>query len=174
MPILNTPRAGRNMPGYMETLASRMINARNTIFKSGYGVMDYNVESIVSSFRAVSNAYQKLNKVEVHYLELILEMDKEEEDVLALAHNMGSYFFSQGFQSFITVIVEREFYLIAIVINSVAFFERPVFHDNNYHYSEIMEYLNKITPYDWRIKASPGTFFDPHVGEGNYTHGYYI
>ena len=174
MAVLNTPRAGRNMPGYMETLIDRMFTARNIISKNGYGVMDCSIETIISSFRSVSNAYQKLNKVEVHYLELIIELDKEEEDILVLAYNMGSYFFAQGFQSFITVVKEREFYLIGIVINSVAFFERPVFHDNNYNYSQILEYLRKITPYDWRVKASSSTFFDPHVGDGNYTHGYYI
>ena len=173
MPILKTPRAQRNNPFYMDQLINNMVNARNIVFKKGYGIIGDQVESIICSFRMVSNAYQKMNKFEVHYMELIVEMDKELNDVKAVADQMGNYFFDQRFQSFITVIAERDFYLIAIVVNSVAFIEGPLFHDNNYNYMMILEFLKRITPYDWNVKASSCTFFDSKVGEGNYVHGYY-
>ena len=172
MAVFITARANRNIADYMEELIRNIFYAEYPLlFRMGYGVFYDSAESVIYAFRAVHNANQRLLKVKVHCMELHIEGDKEEADIISVADAIGRYFYGKGFQAFITVFKVGKIYCVKIVVNASSFIDGHAFHDNNKNYLEVLQYLQMIAPFDWKIEASNSVFFQPGVSTGNYING---
>lgn len=171
MIVFNTPRAGRQDPFYMEKLIKQMWNAENSVFKKGYGMYACDSFNVVNAFQAIQNVYQKAIHVKVHYMEIYVGSEVELSMAITVADKMGQFFFEQGYQCFITVVKESDYYLIGIVVNAVSYVDGKTFHDNNKNYWYVYRYLTDIVSRKTKVTASEHTFFDPQIGTGNYVHG---
>ena len=173
MAILNTPRAGRDQDGYMENLIYNMYNDENVFYKNGCGICGIGPQDIVNCFNAVRNIFAKINPVRVHYIELAIEKDHEEEEVVRLADRVACQLWNHGYQSFYCVAELDDFYLISVAINSTSFVDGTAFKDNNMHYVYIRNMIKAEMPDNWELEVAEKMLFDPSDGTGNYTHGYY-
>lgn len=174
MPVLNTPRAGRNQEGYLETLIMNMYSDPRVIYKNGYGVCCVSPEAIVNAFNAVRNVWGVVNDIKVHYVEVLVEFSYGAEETIRLAEKVISYLGVNGFQSFYSFSKMEDGYLIAIAINSTSYLNGSIFHDNNKHYAEIYMMVSQAVPNQCGLDVSEAMFFDPKVGKGNYVHGEFV
>ena len=171
MPIINTPRAGRNQEGYMEGFIQNMFNDPRVFYKNGFGVCGTSPEEVIQFFNSVRNAHGIINDIKVHYLEIEMEMEVGIERTIRLAERVCGYLMENGFQSFYSVARLDECYLIGIAINAVSYLDGRLFHDNNTHYADIYNMANETVPEKWNLEVSEAVFFDPRKGTGNYVHG---
>ena len=169
-----TLRAGRQSDYYIENLIKNMHNAEGMIFRQGYGLFATDSFSIIASFQAAQNTYQKPNRVKAHYMEIRIEREHDQSDVCRVADDMGRYLFGMGYQTLVLVTAMRAYYVISIVVNATSYCsEIPKFHDNNTNYLNLYKHLCYIAPADWEVKVADALFFAPKHGEGNYVHGRY-
>ncbi len=171
MPILNTPRAGRNMEGYMENLIENMYTNENAIYRQGYGVCAISPEAVIDSYHYVRNTYGKNNSVKVHYIEIYMEKEFGIEATLGIADIFGRYLYGQGFQVFISTLRLENYYLITVAVNAVSYIDGRAFHDNNMQYANIYYFLKTNMQCDWEITVEDNIFFNPKRRNGNYVHG---
>lgn len=171
MPIFNTPRAGRNQKGYMETLIEKMCVDERVLDKQGYGVVDVSPGVITATFDNVRNGFGKDNKVKVHYLEIYVELEFGIDKAMEISRFIGDYFYDQGFLAFINTMVLNNYYLIAVAINAVSYKTGQCFADNNAQYANLYKVLKRVFPADWKLDVENCVFFNPKDGKGNYIHG---
>ena len=171
MAKFNVIRAGRKQDGYMDKLIKNMFLDSRAFLKRGYGICADSPDIILCGFNSVRAPLNKPSLIKCHYLELSIGYDEGKDAALMTADILGRFLLGIGFQSYISAIDSGTGYLIAVVINAVSFSEPQMFHDNNYQYLMILDYLNRTTPLKWSPLSANATFFDPKVGEGNYEHG---
>ena len=173
MAIFNTPRARRNQDGYMETLISNMYTDENVIYKNGYGVCGFGPEDIVNCFNAVRRNFCKINSVRVHFIEVVVEKEHDEEEIIKVADMVACQIWNLGYQVFYCVAELDDCYLIAVAINSTSFVTGFAFKDNNMHYVYIYNMIKAQMPADWELEVAENVVFNPNDGTGNFTHGYF-
>lgn len=172
MAVFSIVRAGRQDAGYMENLITNVWNAAySVIYRKGYGILTSAPEDVIEGFRMVHNAYQRLLKVRVHHMELIMKEETSSADVCCCADRMGRYFYDCGYQAFITVMEYHGGYLVEIIVNAASYTGGKSFHDNNANYMGVLDYLKSITPYYWEVSAADNVFFHPQAADGNYERG---
>lgn len=171
MAIFNVVRANRNKEGYMEKLIENMHTHEDATFRQGYGVVTFNVETIVNSFKATKNIYVKLTNINVHYMELIVEPEVALKDVVAFADWFGDFLYKNGFQTYVSLIRTEKESVIALAVNAVSYIDGHLFYDNNKCYAELYGILCKMLPREWNLTMSDSTYFDPEIKGGNYVHG---
>ena len=173
MAVLNIPRAGRDKEGYMEELITNMYTHANVIYKNGCGICGLGPGDIVNCFNAVRKIHCKINPVKVHYIEVTVEKGHGSEATVRMADCIAMQVWNYGYQTFYCVAELKDYYLIAVAINSTSFVNGAAFHDNNMHYVYIRNMIRNQMPTDWKLEVASPTLFNPSDGTGNYTHGYF-
>ena len=169
MPIFNTPRADRREDGYMEKLITTVYE--NSVYKEGFGVCDLSPDIIIATFRYIKRVFGKINPLEVHQIEVCVELEFGDEVALEIARYMGIYLYNQGFANFVSIIKLENYYLIKVIINAVSQLNGSMFQDNNRHYLQIYSALKTMLPAEWKLKAMDSVFFDTNNLANSYVHG---
>lgn len=143
------------------------------VYQRGFGLLDYSVECCIACMEAVRNCFGRIGKVRVHYMELFVEPEHEMLSVIALADNVGRWFFENGYQCLVTVADSGKGYLVAIALNAVSYRDGSMFWDNNACYQRVVEYLRYHSGFPWALNITMNTYFDTELGYKNYQHGAY-
>ncbi|MBE5954978.1 MAG: hypothetical protein E7253_00830 [Lachnospiraceae bacterium] len=174
MPVLNCVRAGRKNENYLENLIWRFFTDERVVVRKAFGVCDASPQTVTDSFYTLKKAYNKLTLINVHCMELIIEYEYGMSAANMLADLLGSYLYSQGFQSMIAILDTGNEFVVVVALNAVSFINGKLFHDNNATYIQIFNLLKSKMPYGWDVRATDNTFFGPGMGREQYVHGYLV
>lgn len=171
---LHVIRAGRKNKNFLPNLLNKMATDSKRVFDKGFGVFSDSVDSVLNSFSMVKSSMNLYSDIHAHCLEFYVEYQNDQgagyKCVLRLLDAVGNLLYSEGFQSYCSVIHDGNRFVVTVLINPFSFRCPALFHDNNCCMAQIYQFVRDVMP-ECDVHVSDEIYYNTE--KNCYGHGYY-